>query len=443
MKIIYLDPIHSKTDGYARIKRGLAYPGKYYIQREFNKERKDYEAYYIDRKGIFYSGLIPRILEYARKKKIEIEVDYSKRERIEPDSKPNISLTLRKVQLDLLNKAIQNQRGLIVSPTRTGKTVIIAGIISCFKNKKVLVLSHTLDIVNQTYTKFKEYGLKNISVITGSKKNKFNDITIASIQTFNKLDPETYSIYFDMVFVDEVHHASSKTYAKVLSEILSPIRIGFTATPLTDKKKELIVEGFFGEAIGRVTIEEANKLGILAIPKIKLIPVPMYQNIKDLRNYKDIYREAIINSNTRNLLIANEAVEKAEKSMTTLILVKEIEHGLNLLKICKELGLNVEFVRGSTDADIREEIKVAFNNNKYDCVVATVWKEGVDIPNVNCAIIAFGGKSREQTLQVVGRALTITEDKKEAEIIDFLDGYKYLAEHTVQRLSIYANSGWL
>ena len=445
MKIFYLDSIHSKIDsGYARIKKCLAYPGVYYIQREYNKERKDYEAYYIGRDGTFYSGLIPRILEYAKKKQIKIEVDYKRRERIEPSSEPNINLTLREVQSVLVRKAIDNQRGLIVSPTRTGKTVVMAGIISCFKDRKVLILSHTLDIVNQTYTKFKEYGLKNISIITGSKKNEFNDITIASIQTFAKFNPEIYSTYFDMIFVDEVHHAASNQYAKVLSEILAPIRVGFTATPLTDKKKELIVEGYFGQIIGRVTIDEASEMGILAIPKIKLIPVPVISSIKDLRNYKDIYREAIINSNVRNLLIAEEVVEKAENKMTTLILVKEIEHGLNLQSLCEKLNLKVKFVQGSTDSDQREKIKNALNDREYDCVIATVvWKEGVDIPSINCLINAIGGKSEIQTLQGVGRVLTITRDKKEAEIIDFLDGYKYLAEHTIQRLSIYVNSGWL
>ena len=167
-------------------------------------------------------------------------------------------------------------------------------------------------------------------------------------------------------------------------------------------------------------------------------------------------------------------------------MVKEIEHGFNILNLCRKLGLKVKFVKGSitifkeskktkneterqkikriekdkklleiikkqendndviTNSDEREEIRSSLNKSKYDCVISTsVWREGVDIPNLDCVINACGGKSEIMTLQAIGRGLRKTDDKEEVIIIDFLDPYKYLALHTIQRLQIYVNSGWL
>ena len=428
-----------------QLRKCLAYPGFFYITHQYNRERKEYEKYYINRDGSFYSGLIPRILEYARKKKMEVEIDYSKREIIKAENEPSIKgITFRDYQLKLINDAIVNQRGIIQSPTGSGKTEIMIGMTSCFPSAKTLILAHTLDIVNQTYNRIKKYGFKDLSIITGKKKNEFTSITIATVQTFSKFDPSLYSTYFDIVYVDEAHHVAASQYGKVFSEILAPIRIGFTATPLTDTYKELVAEGYLGPIVGKLTIEEAGEMGILARPKIKLIPIPTIQSIKDINGYKAIYNAAIINSNARNLFIVNEVERCRKENKTVLVMVKEIEHGKNLESLCNKFEINVEFVRGSTDSDQRERIKQSLNNKEYDCVISTaVWREGIDVPSLNCLVNACGGKSEIMTLQAIGRGLRKTDNKSEVEIIDFLDPYKYLALHTIQRLQIYVNNGWL
>uniref|UniRef100_A0A6M3L859 Putative type III restriction enzyme n=1 Tax=viral metagenome TaxID=1070528 RepID=A0A6M3L859_9ZZZZ len=447
MKINYLNTIYSQVDKgvVKQLRQCLAYPGVFYVTHQYSKERKEYEKYYINKDGSFYTGLIPRLLEYARKKKLDLEVDYSYRETLKVENKPSVKeLTFRGYQLKLIEDVINYQRGIIQSPTGSGKTEMMIGVISCFPSSKVLILAHTLDIVNQTATRIKKYGFKNVSVITGSRKEKLNQITLSTIQSFSKFDPSLYSTFFDIVFIDEAHHAAASQYGKVFSEILSPIRIGFTATPVIDKYKELVAEGYLGPVIGKLSIEEAGELGILATPKIKLLAVPEIQSIKDLSSYKAIYRAAIINSNVRNLLIVNEVERNKKENKTVLIIIKEIEHGINLESLCTKFGINVKFVRGSTDGEAREKIRQTLNNKECDCVISTaVWREGIDIPDLDCVIIGDVGKSHIMVKQVVGRGLRKTKDKEVVEVIDFLDPYKYLARHTIQRLQIYVNSGWL
>jgi len=76
-------------------------------------------------------------------------------------------------------------------------------------------------------------------------------------------------------------------------------------------------------------------------------------------------------------------------------------------------------------------------------ICTVVWKEGIDIPSLDCVINAAGGKSEIATLQAIGRGLTKIEGKDETEIIDFLDPYKFLAQHAIMRLQIYVKMGWL
>lgn len=455
--ITYIDSIHSQIskDQIKELRDALAYESVFYRQGAFSKSRHASQSYLLNlRSGIFLSGLTLRIQKYAQKKKINLVIDQYKKEEILPEQEPKINgIIFRDDQIDLIQKALKYQRGVIHAPTGVGKTVIAAGIASCFKSKNILFLCHTKSIIDQSCKRFEEYGFKNISKIHGESKSDLNQITFATIQSFVKLNPDIYSTFFDIVLVDECHHIAApkgkdrvpSQYGKVFEELLAPIKIGFTATLpkiKNDKKKLFTIEGYLGPVIGKITINECKEIGILAKPIIKLIPVPENNNIRQIRSYKDIYKKAIIESNIRNLLIVNEVEKRADK--TILIMVKEIEHGNQLLKLLKQVKIKSEFVRGSTESENREKIKNLLNRKKIKCVIATaVWREGIDIPSLDCVINACGGRSETMTLQSIGRGLRKTNEKSEVEIIDFLDPYKYLAEHAIQRISIYSKNNWI
>ena len=132
-------------------------------------------------------------------------------------------------------------------------------------------------------------------------------------------------------------------------------------------------------------------------------------------------------------MIIRAAERRCKKGKSVLIIVTEIEHGKNLLNV--ESKLKIEFIRGSTSGKKRDLIKKDFIDKKVKCVIATaVWVAGVDIPTLDCIILAGVGKSETKTVQIVGRATRKTEIKDKFEIIDFLDPYRYLAEHTIGRL---------
>lgn len=229
-----------------------------------------------------------------------------------------------------------------------------------------------------------------------------------------------------------------------MSQLLAPVRIGLTATLPKKPEALMAVEGCFGPLIGEVTIQDGVEAGFLARPVIKLTPVPHDPAIRDARRWADIYDIGVVNNVARNRIIARLTREILRRNETVLIIVNKIEHGYNIQKTLRQVGIVAEYAQGSSDSDARSKIRRAMVDRELNCVIATsVFKEGINIPSLNCVINAAGGKSEIATLQAIGRGLRVTDDKKFVTIYDFLDSGRYLSDHAIERIKIYVEQGWL
>jgi len=459
MKIKIIDSILSQADEelVPHITPCLQYQRTFWKQGQYKKDQITKPAYFIHRRsGVFLTGLLSRIQSHLNLKKVFYDVFYPKQNNLSSKRPYLKGINFRPDQSRLIQNCYEHKRGVILAPTRFGKTIVALGFISMFPKAKILFLCDTLDIINQTVDEFKRFGFGDIAKLgEGNKDWKGYRIVVSTIQTFVKLDPVEYCHYFDITIVDEVHHCTGKwnsnqqtvsgRYGTVLCHNLSPIKLGFTATLPVEKEKILSMEGLIGSVIGEMSQQESIKLEITMKPKVELIPVPYKTNISKHRKYKDLYEYGIVCNRIRNKLITKLTKDRIKQEITVLIMVKEIQHGLNIQELAKKIfDLDIEFIKGSTDSETRNLTKNAFIKKKVKAVISTaVWREGINIPSLNCTINAIGGKSEIMTLQAVGRGLTKIEGKNHAEIIDFLDPYRYLAEHCVQRLSIYKNNGWI
>jgi superfamily II DNA or RNA helicase len=297
--------------------------------------------------------------------------------------------------------------------------------------------------MTQAKEEFEKFSLGPISL----KKDLSGKIATSTIQSFSKIPFEEYCDKFDIVIIDEAHHCSKEEsqYHKVLTHLLSPIRIGLTATPKTDEKKEeLVSEGLLGPIIGQFTLDEAEKAGILAKVKLKLIAIPELAELKDLRSYHEIYDEGICNYRTRNRIIIEEIKKLNKEGLSTLTYVTKIEHGERLLTMAENLGVETIFVEGATEGDKRSELKKSLQEKRILNVIATVvWKEGINVPSLNTIIVAGGGLKERVLLQTIGRGLRKDGGKDSVLIIDFIDCGKYLSIHCCKRLAVYIENGWL
>ncbi|RLC88870.1 MAG: hypothetical protein DRJ03_01125 [Chloroflexi bacterium] len=439
----------------------LSYNYTWYKKTKYKNEPRHETGFMIDRRrNEFLLGLLPIIKQHLRKKNIGIKVTKSELaksvETFKPTAKPFLNgITFRPDQIELIEKAIRRKRGIIKSPTGSGKTIIAMGISSMFPPEaKILFLVHTKDLLSQTVDEFRSHGFKNVQMIGGGGDKAINPdtrIVVATNLKYVRLVKADRDLdtYFSLVIVDEAHHASDikNSYGTILMLNWAPYKIGFTATPHSkqnDAYKQLSSAALIGPVIGELTIEEGIELGIIARPKLTLLPVPHERHIGDLYSYKDIYPAGITNNKTRNKLIISTIAKRNRNSKSVLIMVKEIQQGENLVDIAENMGVPVTFLQGSTSAIVRNKVKRLFSEKMIGAVITTViWKEGINIPSLDCVINACGGRGEIQTLQFTGRGLRRTDLKHTVEVVDFLDPYKFLAQHTVMRLQTYARNGWL
>lgn len=399
-------------------------------------------------KGLFLTGLLPKIHKRL-KKKIDIK---GSEETFPPQALPKLpGITFRSDQRRALNAVRKRSRGVIVFPTGSGKTIIAGGIFSAFPRGRRLFLCHTKDLIKQTRDEFiKWFGKKNVLACGGGFKTNMDQITrrdnpilIATIQSYRKLDQKKLSIYWDLIIVDEEHHVNTldSMYGKILSQSQCPRRYGLTATLPSKKVQRLINEGLFGPKIAELTVQEGVELGIIAKPKINLIPVPYDIKLNTKCNtFKEYYENCIVKNRIRNRLICR-SIKKKE---ITLIIVERKEHGKQLQKMLKLKGQKVPFIFGDTKTDKRNKYKQKLKTGKCKLVISSrVWKEGINIPALNHIINAVGYKDEKAVLQAAGRGLRTAKGKTVIRVTDFLDPYRYLAEHSIMRIAVYVNKGWL
>jgi superfamily II DNA or RNA helicase len=451
MIIEILNPIECRIKaGLAAIIRPcLSYTAVTYIQGPYKKIRKEYQKSTLtkDDEGsfYFYTGCLQRVLNYCKEKNVPIEVKGGE-EKLTAGKFSLKTLTLREEQIGLVEHALIYQRGVVKAPTGIGKTAVGLAIISAFPKAVVLWLCHTKDLMYQAGgVAEKELGVK-VGYIGDGHQDLHNRITMATRQSFI-LYSEEYGHLYDIVIVDETHHLSSITgqYADILTNVLAPVRIGLTATLPTSEESLLAIESFLGPLIDEVTVAEGQELGIMADIKIKFLKVPLSHKIKELRKYQDVYEWGVVKREAQHKLIAETVLKEVTTGNSVLVIVNRIDHGYNLLSAISALDVTCCFAQGATDSDLRKKIKDALNQKDIHCVIATtIWKEGVDLPELNVIINAAGGKSEIGTLQAIGRGLRLTKTKKQLILYDIFDpSNNFFISHFGERVCLYSDMNWV
>ena len=450
----YLDPIESiMSPALSKaVGKCISFPTVWYREGMYKKIREEgVKSTIISRtaKGhTFYTGLIPRILAFCMENNIAVEYTAPKKNIKPKELVLPKGMELRSFQMDLIKKIHKKERGILKAPTGTGKTVLGLSIIASIDNvDQVLWLCHTKDLLYQTAKEAEAFfNKKCIGIIGDGQKETNKFLTVATRQSFKDLADDLGTSY-DIVIVDEAHHLTSfkGEYEKILHKIFAPIRIGLTATLPTDPEAKLAFEALIGPMIGEFSINEGIDQGFMATPKIKIIKIPKLQRIRDLRKYSDVYEQGVVRRLDRNRIIVDLIKKYTSQNLSCLVVVNHIEHGNLLMSMCRANGLDTQFINGDTTTDDRMSAKQGLNTGHVQSAICTtVWKEGVNIPELNVVINAAGGKSEINTLQSIGRGLRRTEAKSELIIHDFFDAsHPYLLDHFGDRITLYMEQGWL
>ncbi len=452
MIIEICNPIESRTDkkGAKALNLILSYQSVFWRKTRFGMRASQYTKSLIKQRSdgnyYFLTGFIPRIRkEYPS---AEIRQEFTKP--AEKFKVPKLKgITFRLDQNALMASAIEGERGVIESPTGSGKTILQLGIISSMpEDYCTLLLAHTKDIVMQTVDEMKKFGMNPQMVMEGDRRPFTANIIVGTIQTLSLRPVDDYCTYFDLVIVDEAHRVSSvnSLYSKVLGAMLAPRRLGFTATKPTSAEALMALEGLLGPTIAQLTINEASRMGIIAKPKLRLIKLPENLTVKQqCRSYDEVVDKGIVKNRARTDKIVTLIRNNISHKKVVLVMVNQIEHGQVLREKLAEFNLDVPFVHGATSAPERLAIKMDLSKKKiFAAICTTVWREGINIPSINTIILGHLGKSEVATLQNIGRGLRRTSDKEMVNIVDFFDpSHPMLIKHFGERLCLYFNERWI
>ena len=331
----------------------------------------------------------------------------------------------------------------------THNTEISAAIIKLV-GRRSLFLVHTKQLLRQARARIAErLGTieEKIGVI-GDGRFEPKEITVAIMQSLVRVNGAkrkrivaAYLKTIEVLILDETHHASAKTFYRLVQRIDAPWRFGMSGTPFGNSDGNgLMVEAAFGPVVEKVTNDELISKGLLAKPTIHMIEIDEPELEVDL-DWQTVYKEGIVLNEKRNSIIAQRAADFAKRKWPTLILVRELTQGDLIVELLGDLGVRHAFVHGQMPTDEVEKQKARLASGKIRVLVASpIFGEGVDIPSVRALVIADGGQSVANVLQKIGRGLRKKKGDNRVDVVDFVDlGHRWLARHSNERLALYEN----
>jgi len=350
----------------------------------------------------------------------------------------NLPFEPRDYQIEAFESTIKYGRQLLLSPTASGKSLIIY-MLARYYNMKTIIIVPTTSLVEQMAGDFKEYGYdKEICKIYSGKPVFPSDITISTWQSFSKAPKEVMQS-FDVVIGDEAHLFKANVLKGILEKMkTTAVRIGCTGTLDGTEVHRLQLEGLFGPVKKVISTKELMDKGTIANLSIDCVI------LRHTKQKKMTYQEEmdyLVSNDKRNEFLCNLVYSLKGN---TLVLFQFVEkHGTVLhAKMQKRLEDKLHYVYGGTDVDDREAVREYVENSNENVILASygTFSTGVNIKRIDNIVFASPSKSRIRNLQSIGRGLRKAEGKTKMKLFDISDDLQYenhTLNHLKERINIY------
>jgi len=355
----------------------------------------------------------------------------------------------RDYQLEGVSDCLKHNRRLLVSPTASGKSLMIYSLVRYYvhKGQKILLVVPTTSLVEQMYKDFIEYGwdAKNHChrIYSGREVTNTNEVTITTWQSVFRMEKSFFKDY-NVIIGDEAHLFKSKSLVNIMTKLEhAKYRFGFTGTLDGTQTHKWVLEGLFGPSYKVTKTEELMREGHLSQLDIQCLvlkhPAKKFETYEDEIQY-------LITHEQRNKFITNLALDLKGN---TLILYSRVEtHGAILyeqINNTKNIDRKAFFVHGGVGANQRESIREITENETNAIIVASygTFSTGINIKRLHNVIFASPSKSRIRNLQSIGRVLRKGKDKVKATLYDIGDDCTYNSKknytlnHLIERIKIY------
>ena len=412
--------------------------------------------------GNIYVGLLDRIVQFCKDHEYTYEFqeseyyglpfevnDFISKEGVKDYMFSICKHSPREYQIEGVYDALRHNRKLLISPTASGKSLMIYSIVRYYVGRKqsILIVVPTTSLVEQMYKDFADYGWDVGSychkIYAGKERETDSQVIITTWQSIYKL-PRKYFDRFSVVIGDEAHQFKSKSLVSIMGKLGdAKYRFGFTGTLSGSQTHKWVLEGLFGPSYKIIKTNELMKKGHVASLDINVLllkhPPTRFETFEDEVQY-------IIGHNQRNNFIKNLALDLKGN---TLILFARVEgHGeplYNLINSNTVINRHVFFVHGGVATEDREQIREITESESDAIIVASygTFSTGINIKNLHNVIFASPSKSRIRNLQSIGRVLRKGSNKTKATLYDIADdiSYKsrrnYTLNHLIERIKVY------
>jgi superfamily II DNA or RNA helicase len=408
-----------------------------------------------------YAGLYSHIRKFCESRDYDVVdgSDFSQQE-FSAKEAHNFAMSLglpekvepRDYQLRAFIHAVRNKRCMLLSPTASGKSLIIY-LITRYYNAKTLIVVPTVSLVHQLAGDFESYGYSAgddgsggiHKIFSGQEREAEAQVTITTWQSVYKQRKEWFQ-KFDVVIGDEAHLFKAKSLNTIMTNLnRTQYRFGLTGTLDGTQTHQLVLEGLFGPVYKVITTSELMEQKHVSDLKIKCLVLGYPDTDRKLVKDMDYQAEMdfIVTNPARNRFIKNLAISLEGN---TLILFQFVEkHGKVLYDLLKDEDRRVFFVHGGVDGDEREEIRhiVAKENDAIIVASYGTFSTGINIPSISNLVFASPSKSKIRNLQSIGRGLRKADGKSVATLYDISDDLTWKAKrnhtinHFMERVKIY------
>ena len=420
-----------------------------------------------------YLGLLPYVKEFANTLEYDLQInipDLGEKVNVENFTKllklqsGGKDIQIRDYQIDAVRHALRHSRTLLLSPTASGKSLIIYTLIRYHQqqNRKQLIVVPTTSLVEQMYGDFQDYATatdwkvsENCHRIYGGKeKSNEYDITISTWQSIYKF-PKQWFQKFDVIYGDEAHNFKSKSLTTLMNKCTNaPYRYGTTGTLDGTQTHKLVLEGVFG-AVHKVTTTK-KLMEDKQLADLKIVCCTLNYTKDEERKFitKGTYQEEIdwiVQNPQRNEIIKNLTI--AQEGNTLLLFQYVDKHGKVLHEMIDKAvkgNRKVFFVYGGTDTQTREDIRAITEKENDAIIIASygTFSTGINIRNLHNIVFASPTKSRIRNLQSIGRGLRRGDQKVQCKLFDIGDDLSwkskknYTLNHLIERVKIYNEEGF-
>jgi superfamily II DNA or RNA helicase len=399
-----------------------------------------------------YIGLLPYVDEFCRERGYEFDgiTDViGEKTDIKFDLKKyfmkeyNLPFEPRDYQMEAVETTIKYGRQLLLSPTASGKSLIIY-LLARWYNKKTVIIVPTTSLVEQMTKDFIDYGYTEPVCKIYSGQEVFDaPITVTTWQSFAKAPKEVLDS-FDVVIGDEAHLFKATTLKGILEKMkTTAIRVGTTGTLDGSEVHRLQLEGLFGPVKKVITSAQLIEEGTIAKIDIDCII------LKHQKCHKMSYQEEmdyLVSSQERNHFITNLV---ANLKGNTLVLFQYIEkHGQPLWEMFNpRIQGTLHYVHGETDVEDRESVREIVERSDDNVILASygTFSTGINIKRIDNIVFASPSKSRIRNLQSIGRGLRKADGKDSMRLFDIADDLQcdnYTLAHLKERINIYSEENF-